>query len=144
MVRVLPPFQDEGTTKAAASAGHLDILKWSRAHGCPWDAKTCAVAAWQGRFDLLRWARETGAPWDEDTCISAFSRGHIHMLLWAQRHGAPVKPGSRVAFTLQRIRQQRMMFVMCLCRPAASSEVASLPDLPRDVLKLILSVAEMY
>ena len=143
-MRVLPPFQDNGTTKAAGSAGHIDVLQWSRAHGCPWDARMCAHAAWQGRFDLLRWARENEAPWDEDTCISAFSRGHIHLLLWAHRHGAPVKPGSRVAFTLQRIRQQRVMTVMCLCRHAASSEDASLPELPCDVLKLILSLAEMY
>jgi hypothetical protein len=27
----------------AAMFGHLEVLKWARANGCPWDEETCAV-----------------------------------------------------------------------------------------------------
>ena len=38
-----PPFAAN-----AAEAGHLEILKWARANGCPWDEKTCEFAASRG------------------------------------------------------------------------------------------------
>jgi hypothetical protein len=29
----------------AARAGHLELLQWAHANGCPWDESTCAMAA---------------------------------------------------------------------------------------------------
>jgi len=40
------------------------VLKWARAHGCDWDAMTCALAARGGHLDALQWARENGCDWD--------------------------------------------------------------------------------
>ena len=45
--------------------GHLEVLKWARANGCPWDEGTCAYAAEGGHLEVLKWARENGCPWDE-------------------------------------------------------------------------------
>jgi hypothetical protein len=38
------PLTAEVATNAARS-GHLDLLKWLRSRGCPWDERTCAGAA---------------------------------------------------------------------------------------------------
>ena len=44
--------------------GHLELLQWLRAEGCPWDeCKTCQAAVEQGQVETLRWARENGCPW---------------------------------------------------------------------------------
>ena len=42
--------------------GHLEVLKWARAHGCPWDESTCAKAAMNGHLEVLQWARAHGCP----------------------------------------------------------------------------------
>ena len=39
------------------------MLQWLRAHGCPWDIKTCSFAVACYHVDVLEWARENGAPW---------------------------------------------------------------------------------
>ena len=53
---------------AAAKGGHLEVLKWARANGCPWgNEKTCTFAAKGGHLAVLKWARENGCPWDERT-----------------------------------------------------------------------------
>ena len=31
-----------GDVRGAAKGGHLEVLKWARANGCPWDEWTCA------------------------------------------------------------------------------------------------------
>jgi hypothetical protein len=38
--------------------GHLEILKWARENGCPWNELTCASAARGGHLTVLKWARE--------------------------------------------------------------------------------------
>ena len=40
--------------------GHLDVLQWLRANGCPWDTNTCIYAAKGGHFELLKWAKANG------------------------------------------------------------------------------------
>ncbi len=32
----------------AAKGGHLDVLKYARENGCPWDSFVCAMAAENG------------------------------------------------------------------------------------------------
>lgn len=49
---------------AAALEGHLEALRWLRAHGCPWDGSTCRNAAWAGHVDVLRWAIANECPHD--------------------------------------------------------------------------------
>jgi hypothetical protein len=44
----------------AAGTGHLDVLKWSRAAGCPWNEQACEEAAGEGHMEILRWLHENG------------------------------------------------------------------------------------
>jgi hypothetical protein len=44
----------------AAVRGHLAVLQWAHANGCPWAANTCALAVKHGHLDVLQWAQENG------------------------------------------------------------------------------------
>jgi hypothetical protein len=48
--------------REAAKGGHLEVLKWARENGCPWDELTCANAAERGHLGMLQWARANGCP----------------------------------------------------------------------------------
>ncbi|CAB9521857.1 ankyrin repeat protein [Seminavis robusta] len=50
---------------------------------------TCAFAAGHGQLEILKWARENGCPWNEDTCEMASSGGYLEVLKWAREHGCP-------------------------------------------------------
>ena len=75
------------TCKAAARSGHLEVLKWMRANGCPWNTETCSGAAEGGHLEVLKWARENGCPWNELTCMFAASGGQLEVLQWARANG---------------------------------------------------------
>merc|ERR1719443_954090 len=86
------PAQSEfesGLCAYAAMNGHLEVLQWARAHGCPWNTSTCAEAAENGHLEVLQWARAHGCPWGEDTCAYAAEGGHLEVLKWARAHGCP-------------------------------------------------------
>ena len=51
------------TCYAAASSGHLDVLRWERAHGATWDEHTCELAAMGGHLEVLQWLRAHNCPW---------------------------------------------------------------------------------
>ena len=72
----------------AAHRGHLKILQWARADGCRWNTNTCASAARGGKLATLQWLRATGCPWDLETCWEAAANGHLDVLRWAREHGA--------------------------------------------------------
>ena len=38
-------------------------LAWAKEMGCRWDASVCAVAARGGHLEVLKWARAQGCPW---------------------------------------------------------------------------------
>ncbi|CAN0461067.1 unnamed protein product, partial [Hapterophycus canaliculatus] len=44
----------------AAERGHLEVLKWARENGCPWDRMTCVHAARGEHLEVLAWARANG------------------------------------------------------------------------------------
>ena len=46
----------------AAYNGHLAVLQWARAQGCPWDENTCSCAAMDGHLAVLQWAQAQGCP----------------------------------------------------------------------------------
>ena len=73
----------------AARRGHLEVLKWVRENGCPWDEKTCSWAAKGGHLATLKWARENGCPWDEETCANLAEGGHLETLKWAHENDCP-------------------------------------------------------
>ena len=67
--------------------GHLEVLRWAREHGCPWDDMTMQSAAVCGHLEVLQWAREHGCPWhadlenkDVDCCTLAAQDGHLEVL----------------------------------------------------------------
>ena len=80
---------NEGTCHKAARYGHLEVLQWARANGCPWNKNTCSYAALGGYLEVLQWARANGCPWDEWTCYFAPGGGHLEMLKWAISTGCP-------------------------------------------------------
>ena len=58
---------DEHVMMHAARSGNLELVKWLRANGCPWDANACHVAVRRGHVRVLRWARENGCKWTAAT-----------------------------------------------------------------------------
>ena len=74
---------------SAARNGNLDMLRWARRKGCPWDASTCSGAAGGGHLEVLQWARENGCPWNENTCLWASFNGHLEVLQWAKGNRCP-------------------------------------------------------
>ncbi len=60
----------------AAKYGHLEVLQWARANGCPWDEKTCLGAAEGGHLEVLLWAHANGCPWDDRVMYIAAQNGH--------------------------------------------------------------------
>jgi len=81
---------DESTCAEAAKGGHLEVLQWARANGCPWDWRTCMYAAQNGHLEVLQWARANGCPWDETTCLYAAGNGHLEVLQWVHANGCPL------------------------------------------------------
>ena len=85
---------DTSSCYAAAQNGHLEILQWARANGCPWNKSTCVIAVERGHLDVLQWARANGCPWDESTSHAAACDGHLEMLQWARANGCPWDEGT--------------------------------------------------
>ena len=76
---------------SAAEGGHLVVLKWLRANGCPWNEYTCTSAAKGGHLDVLKWARANGCPWDKETCAFAAEGDHLAVLKWARAQRMPLE-----------------------------------------------------
>jgi hypothetical protein len=87
---------------AAAGGGHLAVLQWLRANGCPWESDECAwgrgivacVAAGSDRLAALQWARANGCPWDRKACSAAAGGGHLSVLQWARANGCEWDAGT--------------------------------------------------
>jgi hypothetical protein len=87
------PLDDKRTCTAAARGGHLEMLKYARANGCPWDEGTCAAAARGGHLEVLQWARANGCPWDyRVVMIQADDESHREVLEWAEENGLVLNP----------------------------------------------------
>ena len=105
--RALRAARGTSTRALRQLGGHLAVLQWARAQGCPWTS-TCSSAAggghlavlqWarapaaRGRYTcssaaggataVLQWARAQGCPWDEETLFSSWRR-HLAVLQWAR------------------------------------------------------------
>ena len=60
---------------SAASEGHLEVLRWARSQGCPWDNDLTCAAACNGHLKLLNWLIKEGCPYDKGECRGAAVRG---------------------------------------------------------------------
>ena len=71
-VHILQWMKDNGMTVewcddlyhmfSAASKGHLDVVKWLRANGCPWDEDVCIRAAEHKHWDTLQYLVDNKCP----------------------------------------------------------------------------------
>ena len=61
------------TSIAAAERGDLEMLRWLRSEGCPWNEETCTAAASEGHLDVLKYLHENGCPWNEETWVSTMN-----------------------------------------------------------------------
>ncbi|WZN65876.1 putative ankyrin repeat protein [Chloropicon roscoffensis] len=82
---------DKSASNSAAEGGHLEVLQWMRAQDppCPWDMRVCDYAAGNGHLEVLRWARSQGCPWNKYVPWAAASNGHLEVLRWARSQGCP-------------------------------------------------------
>ena len=54
----------------AIEYGELEIMKWMKASGCPWDSYTfqfAAITCDGNNFEILEWLRINNCPWDHET-----------------------------------------------------------------------------
>ena len=58
----------------------MDVLRYVRQNGCPWDEKTCSKAAENGNLHVLRYAIENGCPWDDEIYLRAANNKRIQLL----------------------------------------------------------------
>ena len=60
---------------AAANNGHLEVLRWARSQGCPWDGRAPRAAAKGGHLKVLKWLIKEGCPYDKSKCRRAAVKG---------------------------------------------------------------------
>ena len=72
-----------------AKQGNLNILKWLKKNGCPWDEDTFESAACNGDMETLEWLKKNKCPWDAETFVVAARSGKIEILEWLKRNKCP-------------------------------------------------------
>ncbi|PNH02550.1 hypothetical protein TSOC_011459, partial [Tetrabaena socialis] len=55
----------------AASAGQLEVCRWLRQQGCPWDEDVLRKAAVGGHREVCEWLLVSGCPWSEEVAGAA-------------------------------------------------------------------------
>ena len=61
----------------------MEILKWLRSEGCPWDEyEVCWVAAEVGHLSVLKYLMSEGCTWDRDFTDALEEEGRIEALEW--------------------------------------------------------------
>ena len=60
-----PPSPPPLPPPPSPSPPPVEILKWLREEGCPWDEFSVSHAAGQGQFETVRWLVENGCPWTQ-------------------------------------------------------------------------------
>lgn len=71
---------------AAATGGHVDVLRYLHAKGLPWTELTCSLAANRDHLDALRYLHENGCPWDYRVREFAAS---ADIIAYLDEHNAP-------------------------------------------------------
>lgn len=69
----------------AAKRGDLQLLERLRRDGHPWSEEVAQAAAWAGHVEVLRWAHAHGCPWSWPVVVQAATVGNqAQVLEWAQ------------------------------------------------------------
>lgn len=87
------PCEWELVLSAAARRADKETLEWGLTHGGPCK-EVCAAIAEVGNLELLRWARAEGFPWEPcmfgaSVFTSAAPLGNLELLKWAHENGCP-------------------------------------------------------
>lgn len=80
---------DETTTSGAVKFGHLDCLKYACENGCPITSSAVNEAAGWGYVDIVQYLRECGCSWNEHTCYAAAGCSSPECLMYLHEHGCP-------------------------------------------------------
>jgi hypothetical protein len=64
----------------------VDSGRQLRSSSCPWDEAPCMAAASVGHLEILKYVHEQGYPWDAHTCMVAEPTRHTEILEWARQH----------------------------------------------------------
>ncbi|WZN65524.1 putative ankyrin repeat protein [Chloropicon roscoffensis] len=85
------PFNRDEICDQSALHGHIHVLEWLRwERGAPLRPSTCASAAAGGHLEVLKWLVNVAqCPFDVNTCVAAAKAGHLDVLKWARANGAP-------------------------------------------------------
>jgi hypothetical protein len=74
---------------AAATHGHLDILKLAHGRGAPIDQETLTLAACAGRREIVEYLCMVKCPWSIDAYQWAAQNGHNGLAAWLKEQGCP-------------------------------------------------------
>lgn len=83
------------TTPMSSVLDSVELFRWARRHGCPFDARVSALAAKSGQLACLQYAHENGCPWDGRTFANAVKHGHLACVQYAQDEGCAWDPRER-------------------------------------------------
>jgi hypothetical protein len=80
---------------SAARHGHLEVLKWLRENGCPWDWWACKAAAGGGHLEVLEWMGANGFSIDGERTWTKFDeefnrmmrQGNLEVVKWVRANG---------------------------------------------------------
>ena len=83
---------DVKTCGWAAYGGRLEVLQYLRSglFPVPWDHETCEGAARNGHLRVLAWAIAQGCPTGSWVWTSPAMNGHVHVLRWLYASGWPL------------------------------------------------------
>lgn len=81
------PQDEVGVCSAIARLGKLELLKYAREEGCPWDEQTCLEAAKGGFVEVLKYAYESKCRTHPYACEFAAEGGHREVIEWSQQDG---------------------------------------------------------
>ncbi len=79
-------------TYNAIRGGHIHVLKWLQSHKynpnfeCDW---WCDKAIYYGHLNILKFLREIGCPWNSDTYKCALKYGNEELIKWVIDNGCP-------------------------------------------------------
>lgn len=73
----------------ATRSGQLNVLKWAREKGFPWEPRSCWKAVASGNLELLQWSLLNGCSWKEESSLinAAASSGNLEMVKWIRAQG---------------------------------------------------------
>jgi len=88
-----PDQEPRVTVEIAAEKGRRDVLEWLCSElGAEYtlDADSARGAAQYGHLALLQWMRAQGCPWDYCAAMAAAVPWNLHVFRWMAANGAPI------------------------------------------------------